>query len=345
MTNNKLYQDKEWLKEQIEIYKTGAEIARQFNYSPVTVQRYLKKYDLYLSQEEKISKDMLITKYKEGLSPKEIAKVFNKDVEYIWHLNNYYNVSYLDYKEKREYENKEWLQEQFNKYKTVTEVARQTNYPRTCITRYAKKFDIYTEKYTRNIRNTVNEDYFNMIDTEEKAYWLGFIMADGNMYIHENGKTQFSLKLQYKDHHHIEKFAQAINYDGTITVANRKRKETVCKYSEIKIYNKNFCNNLIKHGIVPNKTGKECLPNTIPENLVKHFFRGFIDGDGWLFGSLAKGKTAQIGLCSTCPDIINSFNEIYKDIFEIRIEHYNNIYRQLISKKRNVYEASSGCMK
>ena len=45
MTNNKLYQDKEWLKEQIKIYKTGAEIARQFNYYPVTVKRDLKKYD------------------------------------------------------------------------------------------------------------------------------------------------------------------------------------------------------------------------------------------------------------------------------------------------------------
>ena len=55
------------------------------------------------------------------------------------------------------YKNKEWLKEQFDKYGTVTEVSRQTGYPRTNISRYAKKYELYTRKNSgREIMSNCN---------------------------------------------------------------------------------------------------------------------------------------------------------------------------------------------
>lgn len=333
----KLYQDKNWLQEQIKIYKTGAAIAKQFNFSEVTVQRYLKKYDLYLTQKT-IAKDVLIKEYQNGLSPIEIANKYKLEVDYIWHLNSKYEISYLDYKEKKEYENKEWLEEKFRLFKTVTEVSRQTGYPRTCISRYAKKFNIYNTKYSRKSKNSVDENYFDVIDTEEKAYWLGFIMADGCMFKRKTGNYQFCIRLQRQDHNHLEKFKKAISFDGEIKNDESKRNNTVCYYSEIKIYNNKFCRNLIKHGIVPRKSGKEYLPKEIPQSLIKHFFRGFIDGDGSISGSLKRGKQAFFSICSSSKEIIDSFFE-FNTRFNIKVRLYNNVYTANFSKKQIIYEA------
>ena len=54
----------------------------------------------------------------------------------------------------------------------------------------------------------VNENYFESIDSDEKAYWLGFLSADG--YIHE-GRNTITLALQESDKVHIEKFKKAIS--------------------------------------------------------------------------------------------------------------------------------------
>ena len=72
-----------------------------------------------------------------------------------------------------QYRNEKWLREQFKKYKTPTEVSKQTGYPRTCITRYAKKFGIYTTNRTRVQKLHIKSDYFKNIDTFDKAYFLG----------------------------------------------------------------------------------------------------------------------------------------------------------------------------
>lgn len=287
------YREKEWLEEQIKIHgANGRQIALANNYSPVTVQRYMKKFNLYKKKEIK----------------KQIIK-----------------------KEEALYRNKEWLQKQFDLYETVSEVSKQTGYPRTCITRYATRFNIYKRKYTRENVNTVNEDYFEVIDTEEKAYWLGFFMADANMYIHEDGRIQFAIKIQDSDYEHLEKFKKAVNFSGKIARRYSIRKDTKCYYSEIKIYNKSFCNNLIKHGIVPHKTGKEQIPDTIPEDLKKHFIRGFLDGDGSISEYRASICCSEIRILQQIKDYLLN-NDIKTTIYSYDIHTINTTSKIMLYK-------------
>lgn len=121
----------------------------------------------------------------------------------------------------------------------------------------------------------VNEDYFREIDTEEKAYWLGFIWADG--YVAQ--KAPWFLCVQIKDHDHLEKFASSIEYRGEIKFpkysgafagSTQQSRLTICR--------KSICDRL-------NLLGKNNKDFSIPDinpDLIRHFLRGFFDGDGGL---------------------------------------------------------------
>lgn len=235
----------------------------------------------------------------------------------------------------REYRNKEWLKEQFDKYKTPNAVAQATGYPRTSITRYATKYEIYSVKYNRHKTNHVNETYFANIDTAEKAYFLGFIMADGNMYLNSNNKHQFSIKIKNTDVDILHQFADAIEFPkDKITEREETRKGITTKCAEIKIYNQEFCSYLLKLGIVPRKTGKEQIPN-LDEKFKKDFIRGYIDGDGWI------GKDeAHIGICSASSDLIKAVRDYIKDTIDIELNIYDyaGVYTLKTYKRKSVYQ-------
>lgn len=234
----------------------------------------------------------------------------------------------------KKYTDREWLAKQFNEYKTPSLVSTMTGYPRTCVTRYAIKYGIYQKRFTRDKVNHVNEQYFNEIDTSEKAYFLGFIMADGNMYLSNNNKYQFSIKIKSSDKDILLKFAKAIEFNlEKITERNEERNGTVTTCAEIKIYNQAFCESLVALGIVPRKTGKEYMPD-IPKELQKDFIRGYIDGDGWI------GKdNFQLGYCSSSYTMMEQITNYIKEAVNIdmKIKQQKTIYVAKIYAKKKVY--------
>lgn len=140
-------------------------------------------------------------------------------------------------------------------------------------------------------RYTLNDSYFSKIDTEEKAYWLGFIYADGYV-----GDSHYNnIVINSIDKEHLEKFKKAIAYTGKIRKVNRSGGYKTDKESyTINFSNPNMCKDLRELGLYPGKsTTMESLPN-IPDNLVRHFIRGYFDGDGSICASknrsVVKGK-------------------------------------------------------
>lgn len=126
-----------------------------------------------------------------------------------------------------------------------------------------------------------NFDVFKTIDTEEKAYWLGFIFADG--YINKDGAT-FELGLQAKDVEHLHKFNRFVEcVDNNVHYHPKKTENKVFDLYRWNIRNVNFWNSLNEIGCVPNKSLILKFPNeTIfkDKKLIKHFIRGYWDGDG-----------------------------------------------------------------
>lgn len=137
-------------------------------------------------------------------------------------------------------------------------------------------------------RNEFDDDFFETIDTEAKAYFLGLMMADGSVFKTPERNWRFSINLQEPDRYILETFREAIRYEGHLSKINYsqvKRKDDFdCQdaYALQGVSNK-FCADLIRHGCVPHKTKylEWLKPGTMPDDLMHHFVRGFFDGDGW----------------------------------------------------------------
>lgn len=112
-----------------------------------------------------------------------------------------------------------------------------------------------------------NESFFESIDTEQKAYWLGFIAADGCV-----DKKEFRLHLSERDIKHLNKFKSTIQSTHPIH-------RTANKSATFIIGNKKIVKDLTALGIVHRKTFTLEYP-FIPQKLNRHFIRGVFDGDG-----------------------------------------------------------------
>lgn len=139
------------------------------------------------------------------------------------------------------------------------------------------------DKIIPNKKYTVDETYFKNIDTQDKAYWLGFLYADGYVRMKNNRSGELKLKLGLKDKEHIELFKDCIksthkikDVKSYVTVGDRKYESDCSTFS---IYNTKIVSDLYKHGCVNNKTFKIKLPK-LREDLIRHFIRGYFDGDG-----------------------------------------------------------------
>lgn len=118
-----------------------------------------------------------------------------------------------------------------------------------------------------------NHHYFDVIDTSEKSYWLGFIMADGTVQdTCKKGSMQLHIHIANRDLIHLYKFNKAIDSNNKISI---------CGDGSVKSYHSSdiLCEALISHGCTPRKSLTLKFPN-IQENLLSHFVRGYFDGDG-----------------------------------------------------------------
>jgi len=161
----------------------------------------------------------------------------------------------------------------------------------------------------------VDEHYFDVIDTEEKAYWLGFFAADGNL-----GKKNYQIQitLKYDDRAHLEKFARAIKLTGKILDRERKREEgKISKECQICFKSKIMWESLTAKGILPEKS-KNLIPPKVSENLEHHFWRGMIDGDGTIPVMTCQSyRRSLIQLCGTyevCIEFKNFAERIFGSI-------------------------------
>ena len=117
----------------------------------------------------------------------------------------------------------------------------------------------------------INDRYFEIIDNPNKAYWLGFIAADGCVSCGKLG-----IELNYKDDKHLIKFLNDIQSPRPIKYRTRKNN---IKSVILEIRNSNLVKDLEKYNIIPRKTYNLVFPN-IPKEYYKDYIRGFYDGDG-----------------------------------------------------------------
>ena len=191
-----------------------------------------------------------------------------------------------------QYKDRDWLYGMYwVKKLSACDISKTYGMGSTTIYRWMEKFNIPRRDTTDAINSSgsnkkylVNESTFESCDTPEKAYWLGFIMADGCV---RNKGKEYALVIELKlgDKNHLEKFNKFLNSDVPIREYSRIKNLRKHKTATIQISRKKIVEDLGKYGIIPRKTGREQIKN-IPPKYYPDFIRGYFDGDG----SFRKGK-------------------------------------------------------
>lgn len=204
-----------------------------------------------------------------------------------------------------------------------------------------------------DMRYTFNNTIFNKIDTEEKAYWLGFLYADGNV---SSKRNRITIQINAKDKELIYKFLNFLNSDYKPSFPG--------DHIRLEINSKDIKLDLIKLGCVPCKSKILKFPNISQLHIeyYNHFIRGYFDGDGCIWNGKRKtmflknnktriihnvkfNLTGTIDMIENIHNILISENIINKTKLNyskkinncIQLEQsgrvkINNIYRYLYNK-------------
>lgn len=141
----------------------------------------------------------------------------------------------------------------------------------------------YIQMKKQYLKYTCNQDYFESIETEEQAYWLGFIYADGALIKPKQRSPYLQILLSNNDIDHISKFKKAIEFTGPIHTRSNfhKKQQKTYTNSYITIRGNKLIQDLEALGITANKS-LTCKFPSIRQELMPHFIRGYFDGDGGL---------------------------------------------------------------
>lgn len=197
---------------------------------------------------------------------------------------------------------------------TLRELEKKYNCSRSTIASILKKREIKIRNRYHDIELKYN---FNKINSEESAYWLGFIYADGSItYTPNDNKTRYNLEigLAEKDKKHIEKFASFLGSNCKITYRENS------KSYRIVISSKEMIINLHNLGILKNKTyinNIEKLWSNVPKNFQKDFIRGYFDGDGhisknYIISFTSYYEESVLYILNSCSLPISSYKIYHK---------------------------------
>lgn len=199
---------------------------------------------------------------------------------------------------------------------SLTKMAEREFTTRQTLAKYFKKLGV--EIVNKQNTTKFNENIFDSIDTEEKAYWLGFIYADGTISSHKEGekpKNTLEVSLKGNDIEHLKKFSIFLNSKKETKLSKSKcaNKEYIrCRFS---VSNKHLWETLNNYGCTPKKS----LILTFPDenifkdkSLIRHFIRGYFDGDGCISRNIStyivSPKISIIGTKSFLENIIKYSN-------------------------------------
>lgn len=214
--------------------------------------------------------------------------------------------------------------------KTTKDIKNYTNLSITTIMRVLKRNGIKNK--TSKIY-TYDENFFEIIDTEEKSYWLGFLYADGCVRKRRTS-SEMRLKLSIRDIEHLNKFKETLKTNAEIKIKNCQSILYVC--------GKKIVNDLIDKGCLPNKTSVIRFP-LLRKDLIRHFIRGYFDGDGSIkftdknAPSFNVVSGSFIFLESLKEEISNSCNIRNPKIYISSNEHYGNIFWNSIPDIISIY--------
>lgn len=210
-------------------------------------------------------------------------------------------------------EQRAYIVNQYNLYHSVPSIASQFGCSASAIRTLLRKekVKILTLSELKMVDYPRNSDFFEVIDTPSKAYWLGFLYSDGCL----TNKNIIRITLKKEDEEHLHKFRKAISYTkNTVGFSSKKTKDKIYHQCYFTLRDNKMYADLKDKGCVERKSLILSFPwDKMDKNLYSHFIRGYIDGDGCITCSTSgKAKKPNWKLaCLGTKDMLESILKIF----------------------------------
>jgi len=262
-----MFNNKEWLYDQICVQrKTFTRVALETGHNRQVLSKLANEFGIQKPAKIYCDKEWLYDQY--YVQRKTFSKIAAETGATFDTISRW--IKKFDFKEIRDlYRNKEWLFDQYcNKKRKLEDISEECDTSRGTVMHWVKK---YCFKRRRLSSYSVNESYFNNIDTQEKAYWLGFLAADGCV-LNRTGKRMLLVSLAKKDENHLALLSRCLGSSKPMYHCKNGSVQ-MCICSVV------MAQDLVNHGIVERKSLILKSPN-ITQELIRHWIRGYFDGDG-----------------------------------------------------------------
>ncbi len=271
--------------------------------------------------------DEIIKLYQEGMTPKLIGEKYNI------YNNSVTRILKREGVERNQHSNVDINTQQIiiDRYvinkESSEKIAEDLNLDGSTVCRVLKRNNISIRPATDRRKYDIDLDFFENIDKEEKAYFLGFLYADGHILSKGNG---VSITLQEDDKEILEQFSKLIY--GSVKLTNQEhnlKNNKIGKYINLAFYGEKIHSDLIKWGCTSKKTFTITFPNNLPNNMYRHFIRGFFDGDGCI--SINKDGATIIDITSN-EDFLKGLSDYLVTNENIK---FTNIYNKISNTETN----------
>jgi len=191
---------------------------------------------------------------------------------------------------------------------------KEYNVSSTTIIKALKKYGVERRGNAQLKRKyKVDENYFSKINTEEKAYFLGILYADGSNY---TPLYSISLGLQGSDKDILFKLHKIIQPDRPIS---EKLLESGKMFYTMNISSKTISKQLCELGCVKAKSLILSFPSSsqVPHEFIRHFIRGYLDGDGCISKQVVSIVSTE-QFCKKMKEIISEHLNINSYVGKFR---------------------------
>ena len=226
--------------------------------------------------------------------------------------------------------------ELFSKYETgkytAVDLAKQYPVSSTAISALLRRHGYKSQSQSELQRKyNIDETFFDVIDTEEKAYFLGFLYADG---YNNTDRNSVALSLKEDDKEILEKLNNLLQPNKPLQYVKIKTTNSSNQYRLV-IANNHISQKLVELGCDKAKTYSLIFPSEkqVPKYLVRHFVRGYFDGDGWV-GKKAIDVVSTLNFCNSLAEILNQELNVNSYIRARFPERKNNIRQLEINHKQ-----------
>ena len=251
------------------------------------------------------NKDDIVKLYINGLTQQQIADKYNTSkssiARFLRNIGITSKVIITELDERK-------MIELYKNGMIIKDIANAFNIGDRRVSGILKKYNIQiSPSYERQRKYSLNENYFDCINTQDKAYLLGLLYADGC-----NSNGHIAIRLQERDRDILDKMNIALGSDRPLRFIDYSGRSNYCQNQcGLEIVNQHMSNQLSLLGMVPNKSLVLEFPRWMNEKLYPHFIRGYFDGDGYVSKDYNNAKLSIISTKAFCEKVKDI---IYKDI-------------------------------